>query len=85
MLRMNKQIYVWRGIKPAFHTGVGLGRFARDFGCILRQASAQVEDFFLFTIAGKMMKEGKFLRLFLFAELNLFQPVVFKITLPFIF
>ena len=52
MLRRNEPIYVWRGIKPAFHTGVGLGRFVRDFVCI--------EDFFLFTIARKMIIDGKF-------------------------
>jgi hypothetical protein len=34
------------------HAGVGLGRFARDFVCI--------EDLFLFTIARKMMRDGKF-------------------------
>ncbi|MBD3224560.1 MAG: hypothetical protein GF313_07515 [Caldithrix sp.] len=39
-------------LKPTFHTGVGLGRFAGDFGCI--------EDFFLFTIAKEMMIDGEF-------------------------
>jgi len=52
MLRVFQCYSRWKYSKPAFHTGVGLGRFARDFGCI--------EDFFLLTRAGKMMLDGKF-------------------------